>query len=289
MLDEMRTFVLFAEEGSIQKAARRVLLTQPAVTRQIQRLEQALGLELLDRRQKPPGLTPAGTEVLSRSRQILAEYAELKQLSKRAEPQGVLRLGLTNGLAGDSIADVVSTALKQFPRVSLRLKTAWSDELVDQHRRGLLDAAIILAENAARHDAEVIGKEALAVVASAEILKGKRHSANRLRDLPWVLNPEPCDARRLLAAEMARSGGHLTIGAEVQDAGLQIALVRQGLGVGLMPRRLLSHLRPAGVTTVEAEHLNLSLDIVMLRSPHLWGLVSVVDAIAAGVGALMRG
>ena len=50
MLDELRTFVLFTEEGSVQKVAQRLPLTQPAVSRQIQRLEQALGVQLLDRR-----------------------------------------------------------------------------------------------------------------------------------------------------------------------------------------------------------------------------------------------
>jgi DNA-binding transcriptional LysR family regulator len=284
MLDEMRTFVLFAEEGSIQKVARRLPLTQPAVTRQIQRLEDVLGLELLDRRQKPPGLTPAGVEVLSRSRRILAEYAEMKQLAKRAEPEGVLRLGLTHGLADDSVANAVSAALKPFPRVSLRLRTAWSDELADQHRRGLLDAAIILSSDAA--NAEIIGRESLAVIASPAALKEKRHGAGRLPELSWILSPEPCDARRLLTAVMSRRGRQLAIGAEVQDAGLQIALVRQGFGLGLMPERLLSHLRPAGVTIVRTDPL--TLNVVLLRSPHLWALADVVDALAKAVGALMQ-
>ncbi|TKB38974.1 MAG: LysR family transcriptional regulator, partial [Mesorhizobium sp.] len=68
MLEELKTLALFAEEGSIQKVAQRLPLTQPAVTRQIQRLEEMLGTELLDRRLKPSRLTPAGVEVLARGK-----------------------------------------------------------------------------------------------------------------------------------------------------------------------------------------------------------------------------
>ena len=56
MLDEMRTFVVLAESGSLQRAAERLFLMPSAVTRQIQRLEAALKTPLLDRRVKPDGL-----------------------------------------------------------------------------------------------------------------------------------------------------------------------------------------------------------------------------------------
>src|ERR1700754_4329715 len=145
MLDELRTFVLLAEEGSIQRVAERLPLTQPAVTRQIQRLESVLNLELLDRRQKPPRLTPAGVEVLSRSRDILAAYADLLALGKRTEPDGLLRIGVANGLADDRFATVISDIRRRFPRVSLRLMTGWSQDLSEKLRRGFIDAAVLLA------------------------------------------------------------------------------------------------------------------------------------------------
>ncbi|RVD34704.1 LysR family transcriptional regulator, partial [Mesorhizobium sp. M8A.F.Ca.ET.023.02.2.1] len=99
MLEELRTLVLFAEEGSIQSVARRLPLTQPAVTRQMQRLEDMLGTTLLDRRQKPPRLTTAGLEVLERAKDILASVEALKAFAADTEPQGVLRVGLAHGLS----------------------------------------------------------------------------------------------------------------------------------------------------------------------------------------------
>lgn len=123
MIEELRTFVLFAEEGSIQKVAQRLPLTQPAVSRQIQRLEQTLGAKLLDRRQKPPALTPTGLEVLARSREILDGFTRLKAIAITPEPEGVFRLGLVNGLAHHSLAERITAVIARFPRVSLRLKS----------------------------------------------------------------------------------------------------------------------------------------------------------------------
>lgn len=78
MLNELRTFIALAQTGSVHRAANRVFITPSAVTRQIQRLEAALGATLLDRRVKPPRLTPLGRSVLERGRELLRLSEELK-------------------------------------------------------------------------------------------------------------------------------------------------------------------------------------------------------------------
>lgn len=284
MLDEMRTFVLLAEEGSIQKVAERLPLTQPAVTRQIQRLEQELGVALLDRRLKPSGLTPAGVEALARCREILAAYAGMKSRLGHSEPEGRLRLGVTNGLADDGLARIIKDLRKRFPRVSILLATGWSDDLSEQFRRGRLDAAILLSGETAGEDPGTLCHERLAVIASSRLVAEGRLSEG-LDHQAWILNPEPCDARRRLVAEVARQGGHLDLAAEVQDARLQLALVKEGVGLSLMPRRLLARTRPAGIVEVEVEGLDLQLAVTVKRSPYLQGMAKVVDVIAAGVRA----
>ena len=66
MLDEIRSFIMLAESGSLRRASERLFLTPSALTRQIQRLEQALGTSLLDRGVKPARITRAGRAVLDR-------------------------------------------------------------------------------------------------------------------------------------------------------------------------------------------------------------------------------
>ncbi|RUX33877.1 LysR family transcriptional regulator [Mesorhizobium sp. M2A.F.Ca.ET.042.01.1.1] len=286
MLEELRTLVLFAEEGSIQKVARRLPLTQPAVTRQLQRLEDVLGTTLLDRRQKPPRLTAAGLEVLTRARYILASVEALKSFAAEAEPRGVLRVGLAHGLSDAAVANAIAGAATAFPKASLRLRTAWSAELVDQFDRGQLDMAIVLRP----FDYEgpgALGIERLSVIAQSG---GSAHDLETQSSMPWVLSPEPCDARQTLLSGMGRDERRrLVVAAEIQDPAMQMAWVRRGHGLGLMPSRLAARGIPDGLALIDAGDLDLSMWVVALCSPHLNALAKVADAIAQAVGKAIAG
>ncbi|BCM22188.1 LysR family transcriptional regulator [Mesorhizobium sp. J8] len=278
MLEELRTLVLFAEEGSIQKVARRLPLTQPAVTRQVQRLEDMLGTTLLDRRQKPPRLTAAGLEVLARARDILASVEALKSYAAEAEPRGVLRLGLAHGLTDSGVANAIAGAAAAFSKVSLRLRTAWSSELVDQFDNGQLDMAIVLRPF---EEPGTLGIERLCIVARAG---GMEHHLGAEAPMPWVLSPEPCDARQRLLSAMGDQRHRLVVAAEIQDPAMQMEWVRRGHGLGLMPSRLAARGIPDGLALVDAGDLDLSMRVVALRSPHLNALAKVAEAIARAVG-----
>jgi DNA-binding transcriptional LysR family regulator len=87
MLEDLRALVEFAHAGSIAGAADRLFRTPSAVTRQVQRLEAALGAELLDRSVKPPRLNSLGSRVLEQARDLLQRTEALKSLtSSDAEP-----------------------------------------------------------------------------------------------------------------------------------------------------------------------------------------------------------
>jgi DNA-binding transcriptional LysR family regulator len=284
MLEELRTFVLFAEEGSIQKVAQRLPLSQPAVSRQIQRLEQALGLSLLDRRQKPPSLTPMGAQALDRCREILDGFAQLKSMAATPEPEGVFRLGLVNGLADASLAKRVAAVIARFPRVSLRLRSAWSNDLAEQQRAGLLDAAIVLADQDAVYPAEPLGQESLVAIGA----RGLAASPEKWRSLGWILSPEPCDGRRSLAKQLAQAGRPLVVAAEIEHQGLQLALVRQGVGLGLMPQRFMGAPELGDIEEIEAACETLRFNVLLLRSPHLGQMDKVAEAVAEEIGEFMK-
>ena len=283
MLEELRTLALFAEEGSIQKVARRLPLTQPAVTRQIQRLEEMLAVTLLDRRQKPPQLTPAGLEVLARGRDILASVETLKSFAGKTEPEGLLRLGLAHGLSDRDVAKAIANAAAMFPKVSLRLKTGWSAELVEQFERGQIDLAIVLRAGGNDDGDACIGIERLGIVTNEQARQIPDH-----KNAAWILSPAPCDARQLLLAALGDDGRRLSIAAEIQDPTMQLEWVRRGHGVGLMPMRLFGKQLPQGVTLVETKSLDLSMQVVALRSPHIHRLTKVAEAIAEAVGSVVN-
>lgn len=284
MLEELRTLVLFAEEGSIQNVARRLPLTQPAVTRQMQRLEDMLATTLLDRRQKPPRLTAAGLEVLARAKDILASVEALKAFAADAEPQGVLRVGLAHGLSDASVAGAIASAAAAFPRISLRLKTGWSAELIEQFERGQLDVAIVLRP-ADHQGPDALGTERLCIIRQAGGIDPDLADAGT--PMPWVLSPEPCDARQSLLSSLGERH-RLVVAAEIQDPAMQMEWVRRGHGLGLMPLRLAARGLARGLALVEIDDVDLSLQVVALRSPHLNRLAKAVAAIAKAVGEAIK-
>ena len=113
MLEDLRALVEFAHAGSIAGAADRLFRTPSAITRQVQRLEAALGAELLDRSVKPPRLNSPGSRVLEQARDLLQRTEALKSLtSSGAEPHGLLRIGLAHALA----AQATASSRRSFPQ-----------------------------------------------------------------------------------------------------------------------------------------------------------------------------
>src|SRR6202789_1033239 len=108
MLEELRALVEFAQAGSIAGAADRLLRTPSAITRQVQRLEAALGAELLDRSVKPPRLNSLGSRVLEQARDLLQRTEALKSLaSSDAEPTGFCPLGSAPPLAEGTLIEPI--------------------------------------------------------------------------------------------------------------------------------------------------------------------------------------
>src|SRR6201984_1980383 len=83
MLEDLRALVEFAHAGSIAGAAYRLFRTPSAITRQVQRLEVALGAELLDRSVKPPRLNPLGVKIVEQARDLLQRAEGLKSLASK--------------------------------------------------------------------------------------------------------------------------------------------------------------------------------------------------------------
>src|SRR5215467_1746633 len=104
MLDDIHALVQFAEAGSVIRAAERLHRTPSAVTRQVQRLEAALGAQLLDRTVKPPRLTPVGARIVEQGRELLKRADDLRALAApAAEPAGLLRVGVSHALADGTL------------------------------------------------------------------------------------------------------------------------------------------------------------------------------------------
>jgi DNA-binding transcriptional LysR family regulator len=284
----MRAFTVLAEVGSIQRAAGRLGLTQPAVSRQIQRLENDLRTTLIDRRIKPARLTPVGLIVLRRCQSILQDVADLKaSASSNKEPSGVLRLGIGNVLADDGIVDCLHAVGQQFPGIAIHVKTDWHHVLIGHVDEGMLDMALIpkrvdlaLPDGI---DAKIIGIEPLVFVAGAgEKNLPKRVRLEGLLGRNWVVKPKGSGTREMLELLLERRQLPLDIAAEVRDENLMLSLIARNLGLGLVTRRSVqrhAQTGKGGLRVLDMAEMKLGLDIALIRAKFLGSLQAAVDAL----------
>src|SRR5438094_161770 len=122
-LRHLRYFVAVADELSFTKAAERLRLAQPSLTRQIRNLEEELGVHLLDRSGKGTSLTYEGRAFLIDARRLLAECAECVESVQRLSrgETGHLAIGYLANVYGDLLAETLGEFCKACPQATLRL------------------------------------------------------------------------------------------------------------------------------------------------------------------------
>src|SRR5262249_8409934 len=151
-LGHLRTFVAIVDTGGVHRAAARLHLSQPAVSRQIQSLESELGVPLFDRVGRRVQLTSEGEDLLRRGRRLLAEadsFAERAGALKKGET-GILRIGATPQVIESTLADFLDRFRKLCPGVEVRLIEEGGTDLPDRLDRGDILLAVM-----ARGDARV--------------------------------------------------------------------------------------------------------------------------------------
>jgi DNA-binding transcriptional LysR family regulator len=236
-LRHLRTFVTVAREGTLAAAAERVALTQAAVSLHLRALEAELKRELFDRSGRRLALNAAGRELLPVAQRMLSLHDELRSAHAAGGPlSGRYRVGsIVSAVAPLSRALV---ALKQqHPLLDAHLVAAKSVELVAQLEAGELDAAIVVrgeARPAPSFAWTPLYSEPLVVVAHPGV---KGHDALRtLREQPFLRFDPSQRSGALIDRALRRHRVRVQEFLELNSTEGLVELVRQGVGVSLLPR-----------------------------------------------------
>jgi DNA-binding transcriptional LysR family regulator len=241
-LRHLRYFVAVGEEQHYGRASRRLRVAQPALSRQIQDLEEELGFKLFERLPRGVKLSVAGKLFLEDARRVLQEVSEAAVRAARVARghSGTLRVGFAENASWDGVVpDSFRRFREQRPDAVLQLQPAASLEQLEAIRSGRLDAGFV--NFMPKADLEL--DQLLVAVQHVELAVPKRHPLTkvrklRLRDLTdaafvWFPRwPSPTFYDQMMDA--CRRGG-LTSPRIVQE-GLNeatiLSLVSTGLGVG---------------------------------------------------------
>jgi DNA-binding transcriptional LysR family regulator len=290
MIDNLRALAAVIDSKSLTKAASRLCLTQSAISRRIQQLEEMLGAEVLDRTQRPPSCTALGWRVYEQSLPILRAVDDLMTLARQdMAPTGTLRFGMSQAIGDVILADAVQQLSREFPTLDVRVRAGQGESLAAQVGTGDLDAAIIILAADTRPTPSLIGRP-IATVDIAIVQSRRRprvRQAVALADLArqdWILNPVGCRYRAGLEGAMGERGHSLRVVVDTFGTEVQLRMVASGLGLGLVPRSVLraSDNRDE-IMVVDATGFAMQLDIWLVHLREFGNLKRAIETLTATV------
>ena len=144
-LRDLKYLVALAEHRHFGKAAAASFVSQPTLSTQIRKLEEELGVTLVERAPRKVMLTAAGREAVERARGIIRDVEQMREAARRAQdPEaGTVRLGIFPTLGPYLLPHVVQRIRARFPQLELLLVEEKSDVLLARLREGALDAALL--------------------------------------------------------------------------------------------------------------------------------------------------
>jgi LysR family hydrogen peroxide-inducible transcriptional activator len=141
----LQYFVKLADLRHFSKAADACFVSQPTLSTQIRKLEEELGVQLVERSPKNIMLTPVGEEIADRARLVLSDIDQIRAVARRSgnPAEGTIRLGLFPTLAPYLLPHVVPGLRARYPKLKLQLAEEKTEDVLTMLRQGELDAGIL--------------------------------------------------------------------------------------------------------------------------------------------------
>ena len=222
--DLLRTFVAIAEEGGFTAAARRVYRTQSAVSQQMKRLEETLGIPLFEKLGRKRRLTQAGQNLLSYARQIISLNDQAVMMVHASQESGEVRIGAPHDIADSILPLFLSTYAQTNPRVHVMLKVDRSPNLMPLLEDGRLDMTLT-TRHSERFEGKLLRSSPTVWIASSML------RLERNQPVPLVLADSPSIFRRIALDALEQRGvAHIERYTCPSLSGIHVAL-NAGLGV----------------------------------------------------------
>ena len=236
----LQYFVKLADLRHFSKAADACFVSQPTLSTQIRKLEEELGVQLVERSPKNIMLTPVGEEIADRARLVLSDIDQIRAVARRSgnPAEGTMRLGLFPTLAPYLLPHVVPGVRERYPKLKLQLSEEKTEDVLTMLRQGELDAGILaLPVNEDGLHKEILFEEPFVMAMPAAHPLAARKSI-RMADLEGaeLLLLEEGHCLREHALEVcALAGAHERVDFHATSMETLRQMVAADVGVTLMP------------------------------------------------------
>jgi DNA-binding transcriptional LysR family regulator len=280
-LEYLRTLVSIVEHGSLSAAARAMRISQPAVTKQVQRMEAEVGLALLVRGPKRQvQLTPAGEKVLAFARETLAHLEALDRelAGLKVMDQGTLILAAST-IPGEYVLPGLLAAFRaRYPQVGVQMTVGDTADVVTKLLADQVDVGVIgsaVKRPGLRLERLVSDEVVLAVPPGHRFAGRGTVTVEELRGETFVLREEGSGTRRSVDQSLAAAGASLPENQAALVLGSTQAIlqaVEQGLGLGFVSARASAQAQADGhLACVRLSGVDLHRDLYLAYLPQRAG------------------
>lgn len=251
-LKQLRYFLGVAESGSFSRAAVRLSIAQPVLSRQIKLLETELSAELFYRNGRGIVLSEAGKllETYARSILKLVDQAQLEIGSLRAVPRGRVAIAMPPSIGWMLTGPLVLRCREAFPEILLHLAEGFSGHVAEWLSTGRVDIGIVYqAPRLAMLTSEPLLSDELILLGAADDpagLGGESVDTARLAEIPLILPAQPHGLRLLIDSELEKLGLTPRVEFEVEAMPSTLSLVERGIGYTVLSEGAVKHLLNAG-------------------------------------------
>lgn len=246
---QLHIFYTVAERGSFSAAAQALHMTQPAVTMQVQALEERFGTKLLNRTTKKLELTEAGHHLLPQARKAVELMKETDALMARfiEDLKGRLVFAASLTFGEYVLPRLLGKFLRKYPDVAVNMKVMNTTEIIDAIAHQGLDFGIIEAPcDVPGFEAEPVMNDELVLVVPSSHPFASRASVT-LEEVvgePMVLREKGSGTRQIMEDELQRHGvteGQLRVASEFGGTGAVKSAVEAGLGLSIISKWTIKH------------------------------------------------
>jgi DNA-binding transcriptional LysR family regulator len=242
-LNQLRYLVALAEERHFTRAAAREHIAQPALSQQIRRLEDEVGLALVERTTRRVAITDAGELLVGRARRILAELeaADTELQALRGVQTGHVTVGSLHTMGPVDLSLVLSLFHQRHPEVELTVREQSSEELAEMLRVDELDLAFLsVTERVERHGLgchQLVSEELVVILPPDHRLAHRRRvKMAELAAEGFISFREGARLRELLITAGRQAGFEPRVTLESNESQRIRRLVSRGMGVAILPR-----------------------------------------------------
>ena len=239
-VEELRSFVVLADELHFGRASRRLFISQPALSKQIRRLEEKVGGALFTRTRRKVEITEAGRVLLAGADKVLREDEAALSLAREAVlgRAGTLRIGFGIASVSEILPRTILRFRKTYSQVELKMRDMSTPAQIAALVEGNIDIGIVRLPIAHTElDSLPLFHEQLVVATSGSLSYNSRQGLAALRNQPFVFFPRATSAtlHDHVLGLCRRAGFSPTIVQEASELFTILNLVRAGLGVSLVP------------------------------------------------------